>query len=70
MLVGVLRSMRRLVGRGIVGLPVSASELSLLPRSGNMNDFGLDGSEDTMLLECIAGGIKNLTRGLVIIPNT
>lgn len=52
MWVGVLRSMRRLVGRGILRPPMLASESCTLPRSGIVKDFGPEGSEGTMLLEC------------------
>lgn len=70
MWVGVLRSMRRLVGRGMLQPPVLASVSCTLPRSGNVKDFGLEDSEGTVLLECPDKGSNHLTRGLVNIPNT
>jgi hypothetical protein len=59
-----------LPGRGTVKSTRSASESCPSPRSGTLNDFGVDESDSTMLVVCFVWGSKNLIRGLVNKPNT
>lgn len=66
----MLRSIRKLVGRGTLLLGRSASESCPLLRRGTEKDLGLDGSEDIMLVKGLDEGSNNLINGLVIKPNT
>lgn len=66
----MLRSIRKLVGRGTSPDLMLASESCPLESSGTMKDLGLEGSEDVMLVKCFDVGSKILTRGFVIKPNT
>lgn len=66
----MLSSIRKLVGRGTLWLPWPASESCPLPRSGTVKDFGVDGSEENIVVISFDEGSKILTNGLVISPNT
>lgn len=50
-------------------MPPSSKSRRPLPRSGTVNDLGVDGG-DGMLVVCFEEGSNNLTSGFVINPNT
>jgi len=65
-----LSSILKVVGGGPFGVPpLGHDESSLpLPRSGTVNDFGVDGG-DGKLITCLEEGSNTLTSGFVINPN-
>ena len=66
----MLNSILKLVGRGIFRLLWSASDSCPLPRSGTVNDLGVDGSEESILMRCFGEGSKILINGFVNNPKT
>lgn len=63
--------MRKLGGEGTLWLlPRLASESWPPVRSGTVNDLGVAGSEDIILVKCFEDGSISLTMGLVSKPNT
>lgn len=68
--VGVVRSIRKLLGLTISCPLISISESCWLSRRGILIDLGVPASDDTKLLDDFDMGSKNLMRGFVNKPNT